>query len=79
MRALISTHDYVRAIDFYDSAIAADPSKLAELYLKLGKHELSQETLEDLLDDAPAVTGSGPARPKQAGEKHVQVAPGVDV
>jgi len=77
-RALISTHDYVRAIDFYDSAIAADPSKatlkyeLAELYLKLGKHELSQETLEDLLDDAPAVTGSGPARPKQAGEKHVQ-------
>jgi len=51
-RALVSTHDYRKAMDYYESALRQSPQNtpliqdLAKLYTKLGKHSLASAILQ---------------------------------
>mmetsp|Transcript_26568 Transcript_26568/g.85189 ORF Transcript_26568/g.85189 Transcript_26568/m.85189 type:complete len:1185 (+) Transcript_26568:168-3722(+) len=54
-RALITTHDYRKAVDYYERAVQSDPSnlpmqhELAELYFKLKRFDHAQRVLSDAL------------------------------
>eukprot|EP00742_Colponemidia_sp_Colp-10_P005614 GILJ01006001.1.p1 GENE.GILJ01006001.1~~GILJ01006001.1.p1 ORF type:complete len:1335 (+),score=250.67 GILJ01006001.1:335-4006(+) len=56
-RALVQTHDYNRAIEYYESALRADPkrndlrSDLASLYLRLKRFDHATRVLNESLQD----------------------------
>lgn len=55
-RALVSTHDYRKAMDYYESALVQSPNNtalrqdLARLYAKLGKHSMACSILQATLE-----------------------------
>lgn len=56
-KAMIITHDYNKALSYYESAVKGDPTnsqlkyELAELYTKLRKFERAEKLLKDSLAD----------------------------
>jgi tetratricopeptide (TPR) repeat protein len=69
---LVTTHEYVKAIDYYSKAVTQDPTKqllrleLAELYLELQKYEQAERELQHLISGeaggGEADGGGGDAR-----------------
>ena len=63
----MTTHEYVKAIDYYSKAVTQDPTKqllrleLAELYLELQKYEQAERELQHLIS-GEADGGGGDAR-----------------
>jgi tetratricopeptide repeat protein 21B len=61
-RALVSTHDYRKAMDYYESALVQAPHNgqlrqdLARLYSKLGKHTMAAGILQHSVENATAQT-----------------------
>lgn len=61
-RALVSTHDYRKAMDYYESALAQSPNNmalrqdLARLYTKLGKHGMASGILQATLEYSGSLT-----------------------
>eukprot|EP01116_Phalansterium_solitarium_P004835 TRINITY_DN15_c3_g2_i2.p1 TRINITY_DN15_c3_g2~~TRINITY_DN15_c3_g2_i2.p1 ORF type:complete len:791 (+),score=378.52 TRINITY_DN15_c3_g2_i2:101-2473(+) len=57
-KAMIITHDYNKALSYYESAVKGDPTnaqlkyELAELYTKLRKFERAEKLLKDSLGDS---------------------------
>ena len=57
-KVLVTTHEYVKAIEYYSTAVQKDPSQrllrheLAELYLELQKFDQAQRELQQLLTSA---------------------------
>jgi len=55
-KALVTTHDYARAIKYYEDAVKNDPAKmmlrydLAELYMKLLKYDMAEKVINEALD-----------------------------
>ena len=56
----MTTHEYVKAIDYYSKAVTQDPTKqllrleLAELYLELQKYEQAERELQHLISGEAA-------------------------
>ena len=59
-KVLVTTHEYVKAIEYYSTAVHSDPTKqalryeLAELYLELQKYEQAEKELRALLSGSEA-------------------------
>ena len=59
-KVLVTTHEYVKAIEYYSTAVQNDPTKqalrheLAELYLELQKYEQAEKELHALLSSSEA-------------------------
>merc|ERR1719482_305204 len=59
-KVLVTTHEYVKAIEYYSTAVHSDPTKqalryeLAELYLELQKYEQAEKELRTLLASSEA-------------------------
>lgn len=63
-KALVTTHDYVRAVSYYESALRADPSKialvhdLADLYIHLHKYPEAARVLETAVNHPPELNAN---------------------
>ena len=72
-KVLVTTHEYVKAIEYYSKAVHGDPTKqalryeLAELYLELQKYEQAEKELRALLASSEAAE-----LPLDEGFLHVQ-------
>jgi tetratricopeptide (TPR) repeat protein len=77
--ALVTTHDYLKAIDYYETALQSAPDSselhysLAELYFKLQEYARAIRVLARALEVSSAATAEGD---KKAGHKSSGQTPG---